>query len=76
MPTTRQKEMRLWALAEKFAESGDYVGWWDIEPKLRSLGHSRVRSLLDNEGVRAKLDRICAEARKNRISRIKGGTPG
>ncbi len=75
MPISRQKEERMWALAEKFAKSGDYIGWWDVEPKLRSLGYSRARSLLDNEGVRARLDRICTEARESRISRIKGAVP-
>jgi hypothetical protein len=75
MPISRQKEERMWTLAEKFAKSGDYIGWWDIEPKLRSLSHFRARSLLENESVRAKLNRICTEARKSRISRIKGGTP-
>ena len=75
MPISRQKEERMWALAEKFAKSGDYIGWWDVEPKLRSLGYSRARSLLNNEGVRARLDRICTEARESRISRIKGAAP-
>jgi hypothetical protein len=75
MPISRQKEERMWALTEKFGKSGDYIGWWDIEPKLRSLGYPRARALLDNEGVRARLDRICNEARKSRMSRIKGGVP-
>ena len=74
MPISRQKEERMWALAEKFAKSGDYIGWWDVEVKLRCLGYPRARSLLD-KGVRARLDRICTEARKDRIGRNTGGAP-
>jgi hypothetical protein len=69
MPISRQREERMWALAEEFAKSGDYIGCWHVEVKLSCMGFPRARSLFDNEGVRARLDRICTEARKERISR-------
>ncbi len=66
MPISREKEERMWTLAYEMARSGDYVGWWDIEVELRSLGYPRARQLLDNEQTREKLDRMCAEAQKGR----------
>ena len=66
MPISREKEERMWTLAYEMARSGDYVGWWDIEVELRSLGYPRARGLLDNEQTREKLDRMCTEAKKGR----------
>jgi hypothetical protein len=66
MPASRQKEERMWRLADELARSGDFGGWWEIEVELRSRGYSRARSLLDNERTRERLDRMCAESPKAR----------
>jgi hypothetical protein len=64
MPTSGQKEERMWNLADEMARSGNYIGWLEIEWELRSLGYGRARQLLDDERIRERLDRICAESRK------------
>jgi hypothetical protein len=64
MPASREKENRMWALADQLAKSGRYSGWLPIEWELRERGYPRARQLLDNERVREGLDRACAEARK------------
>ena len=64
MPVSREKEERMWALAEKLAMSGGYDGWWAIEVELRALGYARARYLLDDDDVRQQFDRMCAEARR------------
>ena len=66
MPPNRQKEERMWTLANEMARSGRYLGWWAIEVELRSQGFSRARQLLDDELHRDRLDRMCANARKGR----------
>ena len=66
MPISRAKEERMWRLADEMARSGDYTGWWSIEVELRSRGFSRARYLLDDERIRERLDRLCADARKDR----------
>ena len=66
MPISREKEERMWTLAYEMARSGEYGGWWDIEVELRYLGYPRARQLLDNEQMRERLDRMCAEAQKRR----------
>ena len=52
----------MWALAYNLAQSGEYVGWRDIEVELKDQGFSHV----DDEQIRGRLDTMCAEARKNR----------
>ena len=53
----------MWELASELARSGQHSGWLSIEQELRMLGYSRARQLLDDENVRHRLDRECAEAR-------------
>ncbi len=62
MSVSREKEERMWRLADQMARSGRYSGWWEIEVELRTLGFPRARQLLDNEQVRERLDRMCAKA--------------
>ena len=64
MPISREKEERMWRLAYKMARSGEYIGWHLIEVELRSMGYSRARQLLDDDSIRDRLDRMCAEAQK------------
>lgn len=64
MPASREKEERMWKLADKFARSGEYTSWHLIEAELRQLGYSRARQLLDNERVRESLNALCREAQK------------
>ncbi len=64
MPPSRQKEERMWKLADQMARSGEYPRWLAIEWELRAQGYSRARQLLDNEQTRNRLDRLCNEARK------------
>ncbi len=63
---SRERDERMWALARKFAQSGKYNGWLDIEHELRLQGFPRARQLLDDDVARENLDRICAEARKDK----------
>lgn len=66
MPTSHQKEERMWMLAYEMARSGDYLGWRAIEVELRSQGYSRARQLLDDEKTRDQLDGMCIDAQKGR----------
>ncbi len=65
-PVSRVRDDVMWALAYNLAQSGEYAGWWAIEVELRGQGFSRARQLLDDEKIRARLDRMCAEARKDK----------
>ncbi len=56
----------MWALAYNLAQSGEHVGWRDIEAELMSQEFSRARELLDDKQIRERLDRMCAEARKDK----------
>ena len=62
---SRERDERMWALADKLAQSGEYTGWWGIEVELRTQGFSRARQLLDDEQTREHLDGMCASARKD-----------
>ena len=64
MPASRAKEERMWKLAHEMAQSGEFSSWHIIEALLRAGGYPRARYLLDNERVRERLDRMCAQARK------------
>ena len=70
MPLGRRKEDRMWTLAYEKARSGHYGGWRDIEVELRYLGYPRARQWLDNEQIRERLDRMCAEAKKRRADKV------
>ena len=63
MPVSREKEERMWRFANRMAESGEYDGWHQIESELRQLGFVRARQLLDDEGIRERLDQQCATAK-------------
>ncbi len=68
MPVSRQKEERMWKLADKMARSGECHDWLDIEWALRDLGYRRARQLLDNEQTRDRLNRMCAKAQSERTN--------
>ncbi len=63
---SRERDERMWTLAYKIAQSGEYTGWWDIEVELKSQGFPRARQLLDDEQIRERLDGMCAEAREDK----------
>ncbi len=63
---SRERDERMWALAYKLAQSGEYTGWWDVEVELRVQGFARARQLLDDEQIRERLDGMCVEARKDK----------
>ena len=63
---TRARDKRMWTLAYRFAQSGKYGGWLDIEHELRLQGFPRARQLLDDEQTSEDLDRMCAAARKDK----------
>lgn len=63
MPASREKEDRMWALAEKLALSGKYGSWQEVEWALREQGFGRARQLLDDEKKREKFDRLCAASK-------------
>ncbi len=63
---SRVRDDVMWALAYNLAQSGEYAGWRDIEAELEGQEFSRARQLLDDKQVRERLDRMCAEARKDR----------
>jgi hypothetical protein len=64
MPASREKDERMWELADKLARSGEFSGWLPIEQELRSLGFFRARQLLDDERIRQRLDSISTEAKR------------
>ena len=66
MPVSREKEKRMWQLADELARSGAHDGWHSIELELRERGYGRARQLLDQEHIRERLDRMCAESKKER----------
>ena len=63
---SRVRDDIMWALAYNLAQSGEYAGWRVIEAELEGQEFSRARQLLDDKQVRERLDRMCAEARKDR----------
>ena len=64
---SRERDERILSRAYKLARSGDYLGWSSIEGELRmEFGHRRPRDLLEeNERLQDRLDRLCAEARRD-----------
>ncbi len=63
---SQNRDKHIFSLADKLAQSGEHTGWWDIEVELRVRGFTRARLLLDDEQIRERLDRMCAEARKDK----------
>jgi hypothetical protein len=63
MTINRDKEVRMWELADSLANSGRFRHWRQIEWELKDRGYSRARRLLDDEEVRERLDSLCASAR-------------
>ena len=64
----RIEENRIWQLADECAVSGQYDGWRHIEFELSDRGFRLAAHFLDDENVRARIDRTCANARKSRTS--------
>ncbi len=64
MPASRQKEERMWRRVDQLIRSGKHSGWLSIEWVLREEGYSRARYLLDQEGVRERIDNQCREAQR------------
>lgn len=63
---TRERDERMWNLANRLAHSGEHRNYQSIEWELQAFGYPRARQLLYHERVREKLDIMCAEARKAR----------
>jgi hypothetical protein len=64
----RVEENRIWQLADECAVSGQFDGWRHIEFELSDRGFRLAAFFLDDESVRARLDRTCANARNNQSS--------
>jgi hypothetical protein len=64
----RLEENRIWQLADECAISGQFDGWRHIEFELSNRGFRLAALFLDDESVRARLDRTCANARNSRRS--------
>jgi hypothetical protein len=64
----RIEENRVWQLADECAVSGQFDGWRHIEFELYDRGFHLAPFFLDDESVRARLDRTCANARNSRSS--------
>jgi hypothetical protein len=62
----RVEENRIWQLADECAVSGQFDGWRHIEFELSDRGFRLAAFFLDDVGVRARLDRTCANARNSR----------
>ncbi len=65
MPRSPAEEESMWDLVYELARSGGFTDWLQIDGELRKRGYSRARQLLDDERTRERLDRMCAEARKD-----------
>ena len=65
---TREVDERMWRLAYRLARSGEHQNYQGIEWQLQAFGYPQASQLLYPEGVREKLDGICAKARNNFVS--------
>ena len=65
---TRECDERMWNLAYRLAQSGEYRNYQGIEWELRAFGYPQAPQLLCRERVRERLDSMCAEARKGFVS--------
>ena len=61
---SRERDERMWNLAYRLAQSGQYQTYQAIEWELRAFGYPQAPQLLCREQVRERLDSVCAEARK------------
>ena len=61
---TRECDERMWNLAYRLAQSGEYRNYQAIEWELRAFGYPQAPHLLCRERVRERLDSMCAEALK------------
>ena len=62
--TKREQREFVGPRARVLARSGDFANWLEIEWYLRSKEHCpEARHVLDDEFIRAELDRLCGEAR-------------
>ena len=59
---TRQCDERMWNLAHRLAQSGEYRNYQAIKWELRAFGYPQAPHLLCRERVRERLDSMCAEA--------------
>ena len=64
VPVGREKEERMWRLAERMARSGKHASYMTIEWELTSLGYDQAHEMLSRVQVRERLDRLCREAKK------------
>ena len=69
---TRECDERMWNLAYRLARSGEHRNYQAIEWELRAFGYPQARRLLGHEGVRERLDGICAEAQKGFVASRRG----
>ena len=60
---TRERDERMWRLAYRLARSGEHRNYQAIEWQLQAFGYPRASQLFYPEGVREKLDGMCAGAR-------------
>ena len=60
---TRERDERMWNLAYRLAQSGEHQNYQAIEWELQAFGYPRASQFLYPEGVRQRIDGICAEAR-------------
>lgn len=67
MAISREKETRMWALADELAQSGRFNHWRQIEWELRERGYSRAPQLLNDVHMRDRLDRMCTDARTGHL---------
>jgi hypothetical protein len=65
---TRERDERMWNLAYRLAQSGEYRNYRAIEWELRAFGYPQAPQLLCRERVRESLDSMCAEAWKGFVS--------
>lgn len=64
---TRECDERMWNLAYRLAQSGEYRDCEAIEWELRAFGYPQAPQLLCRERVHERLNCICAEARRGLV---------
>ena len=66
---TRERDERMWNLAYRLAQSGEHQNYQAIEWELQAFGYPRASQFLYPEGVRKKINGICAQARTMFVDR-------
>ena len=66
MSTKAERAEYIRKRSEEMARSGDHLSYSSIEHKLRMEGYAEARHQLDNRDIRAELNRLCDQARKNK----------